>query len=239
MTALIRRNLIHRNAIHQTRHILMKIPTGTERLNQRLITRKISHNTQLNLRIIRTQQRLKTLTGHKSRTNLTTSRITIRNILQIRINRTQPTSRSHSLLKRRMNTTIRPVRRINQRLHNLLKLILLTMQQQRIKKLTSPIITIRTITQHLQSSRIRSIRTSLSLLRRLQAHILKQNLLQLLRTLQIHALARILPCRFLRVIRVGGKLFAHAHQPVHIDLRTGMLHVVQHAGYWNLHRFKQ
>ena len=138
-----------------------------------------------------------------------------------------------------MNTTIRPVRRINQRLHNLLKLILLTMQQQRIKKLTSPIITIRTITQHLQSSRIRSIRTSLSLLRRLQTHILKQNLLQLLRTLQIHALARILPCRFLRVIRVGGKLFTHAHQPVHIDLRTGMLHAIQHTGYWNLHRFKQ
>ena len=45
MTALIRRNLINRNAIHQARHILMEVPTGTERLNQRLITGKVGHNT--------------------------------------------------------------------------------------------------------------------------------------------------------------------------------------------------
>ena len=138
-----------------------------------------------------------------------------------------------------MNTTIRPVRRINQRLHNLLKLILLTMQQQRIKKLTSPIITIRTITQHLQSSRIRSIRTGFGLLRGFQTHIFKQNFLQLFGTLQIHPLARILPGRFLRMIRIGGKLFAHVHQPVHIDLRAGMLHAIKHTRYWNLHGIQQ
>ena len=41
------------------------------------------------------------------------------------------------------------------------------------------------------------------------------------------------------MIRIGGKLFAHVHQPIHIDLRAGMLHAIKHTRYWNLHGIQQ
>ena len=37
VAALVRRDVVHRNLIHQAGHILMEISPGTERFNQRLI----------------------------------------------------------------------------------------------------------------------------------------------------------------------------------------------------------
>ena len=89
MAALVTGNLIHRHAIDHRGHIFMEVRTGAECLDQSLIARQIGHNTQFDLRIVAAHQRLIAFSRHKHTTNLTSDRITVGNILQIRVHRAQ------------------------------------------------------------------------------------------------------------------------------------------------------
>lgn len=92
-------------------------------LDQSLIARQIGHNTQFDLRIVAAHQRLIAFSRHKHTTNLTSDRITVGNILQIRVHRAQSAGGGHGLLERSVDTLVCLIRGINKRLHDLLKLL--------------------------------------------------------------------------------------------------------------------
>ena len=67
----------------------MEVLAGAEGLYQRLITGKVGHDAQFDLRVVGAQQRFEALSRHERGSNLTTCGIPVRNVLQVWIDGAQ------------------------------------------------------------------------------------------------------------------------------------------------------
>ena len=72
VATLIGRDVVNGNAVDQAGHILMEVLAGAEGLYQRLITGKVGHDAQFDLRVVGAQQRFEALSRHERGSNLTT-----------------------------------------------------------------------------------------------------------------------------------------------------------------------
>ena len=150
MATLIGRDVVNGNAVDQAGHILMEVLAGAEGLYQRLITGKVGHDAQFDLRVVGAQQRFEALSRHERGSNLTTCGIPVRNVLQVWIDGAQSSGGCHRLFESGVDATVMTVCGVDQRLHDLLELVLFTMHQQRVKELACAVVIVRAVTQGLQ-----------------------------------------------------------------------------------------
>ena len=236
-------HLLDRLRIHQRRHILVEVRARAEGVDQALVAGHMSHNTQLHLRIIRTQKAREARAGNESRTNFPAFRRAVRNVLQVRLYRAQASCCGNRLRIRGVNSVIRGVDGRLQVFHHRGQLRLLAETLESGQE-GDRFLIIRIVDDELVDFRRVGGVAACRLLGTLQPQRGEQHCLQLLRRAEVHFPLRlkIISMRIQRILMVshhvesnllsllslGVEILVNFLQLRRIDTRSGFLHTRQH-----------